>query len=85
MSTSRSTEATPDEKKISADAVVTTFIHILGCPTGKQELFVFFNDHGKTKVLHLMDEQIAPLQETLKKMIGDVDGYNRKFDCGIGA
>ena len=85
MSTSRSTEATPDEKKISADAVVTTFIHILGCPAGKQELFVFFNDHGKTKVLHLMDEQIAPLQETLKKMIGDVDGYNRKFDCGIGA
>ena len=77
--------APDDPSKISVDATVLTFIHVMGCPRGKQELFVFFNDHGKTKVLHLIDGQIPPLQEALKKTIGDVGGYNRTFNCGTSA
>ncbi len=77
---SRSTEA-----EISKDAVVTTFIHIFGCPAGKQELFVFYRDGTRTKVVHLVDEEVTMNEEVLKKAIGDVNGYNRKFDCGTGA
>ena len=63
--------------------VVTAFIHIIGCPAGKQELFIFIAENGKTKVIHMFDEEITQNSEAIKKLIGDVNGYNRKFECGV--
>jgi hypothetical protein len=82
--TTRATEGQGAGKDIAADAVVTTWIHIVGCPSGAFELFIFFADHGKTKVAHFTErDNLDPT--VFKTLLGNVLGYQRQFDCGTGA
>jgi hypothetical protein len=84
MSASKSTEKTSDPSLIAGDAIVKTWIHIEGCPAGKFELFIFFDDHGKTKVAHFTDEDNVS-QKAFVAILGQIDGYQRRFECGTGA
>lgn len=68
------TESTANDPKL------TTWIHAFGCRLSDTYIYLVFSN-GKVIPLHQSELDAAQL-EKLKAIIGDIDGYNQKANCG---
>lgn len=63
-----------------ASPKVLGFIHEKGC-RGAFDLYIFLDNN---KIVHI-DETNTPGKDVLQKLLENVKGFNRQFDCGITA
>jgi hypothetical protein len=66
---------------LAVEPKVIGFIHVVGCQNGAFELYIFYDNQ---KILHI-DESNTPGDDVLKKLVGDIKGFTRKFACGVTA